>query len=134
MRPALVRNHEQETLMKRKAIAWIAAFCAVAAMAQPGAPSTDAKSFAALMHESMGRMHHGMTAAHASGDPDRAFVRMMIPHHQGAIDMSKALLLYGKDRELQQLAKSIIAEQQNEIQLMQLWLAKHPPSAKSGGK
>ena len=87
--------------------------------------------FRMVFSQSMERKHHGMTAAAASGDPDRAFVQMMIPHHQGAIDMGKALLLYGKDWEMQQLAKSILAEQQNEIQLMRLWLAKHPPSAKS---
>jgi uncharacterized protein (DUF305 family) len=80
----------------------------------------------------MERMHHAMMTATPSGDPDRAFVRMMIPHHQGAIDMSRAILLYGKDRELQQLAKSIIAEQQNEIQLMHLWLIRHPAAARNG--
>ena len=100
------------------------AFAAVA-MAQHPTPSFDS-----LMRRSMEHMHHGMAAASPSGDPDRDFVRMMVPHHQGAVDMSKALLLYGKDRELQQLAKSIIAEQQNEIQLMTLWLARHPASAK----
>jgi len=78
------------------------------------------------MNTAMSQMHHGMTAGLPSSDPDHAFVRMMIPHHQGAVDMSKALLLYGKDRELQQLAKSIIAAQQSEIQLMNLWLARHP--------
>ena len=102
---------------------------AAAARAQHSKPG-EATGFSTLMKQSMERMHHGMTAEPASGDPDGVFVRMMIPHHQGAIDMSKALLLYGKDRELQQLAKSIIAEQQNEIQLMQLWLAKQPSSAK----
>ena len=107
----------------------VVAIFAVAALAQHSKPG-EAIGFSALMQQSMERMHHGMTAAPESGDPDGVFVRMMIPHHQGAIDMSKALLLYGKDRELQQLAKSIIAEQQNEIQFMQLWLAKHPSSAK----
>ena len=53
---------------------------------------------------------------------------MMIPHHQGAIDMAKALLLYGKDEQLKRLAQEIIADQQNELQLMQLWLAKHSPA------
>ena len=108
--------------------ACVATFAAAAPAQHPKPGETT--GFSTLMQQSMDRMHHGMTAAPASGDPDGVFVRMMIPHHQGAIDMSKALLLYGKDRELQQLAKSIIAEQQNEIQLMQLWLAKHPSSAK----
>jgi uncharacterized protein (DUF305 family) len=50
---------------------------------------------------------------------------MMIPHHQGAIDMAKALLLYGKDAQLRRLAQEIITDQQSEIQLMQLWLRHH---------
>lgn len=89
----------------------------------PVTPSTKAyRAASAKMHKDM--------AFPYTGDADRDFAAGMIPHHQGAIDMSKALLLYGKDRELQQLAKSIIAEQQTEIQLMRLWLAKHPSSAK----
>jgi uncharacterized protein (DUF305 family) len=105
--------------------------CAMSAAAQH-ATGSGAKSFAALMNEAMSEMHHGMAAGASSVDPDRTFVRMMIPHHQGAVDMSKALLLYGKDRELQQLAKSIVAEQQSEIQLMQLWLARHPQGNAAG--
>jgi len=51
---------------------------------------------------------------------------MMIPHHQGAVDMAKAVLLYTKDPEVRNLALGIIAEQQVEIQRMQAWLARHP--------
>ena len=54
---------------------------------------------------------------------------MMIPHHQGAIDMAKALLLYGKDQQLKRLAQEIIADQQIEVQLMQLWLTKQSGDA-----
>lgn len=76
------------------------------------------------------RMHHAMMHAPRTGEPDRDFVEQMIPHHQGAIDMARALLMNGHDKELQQLAKSIITDQQNEIQLMRIWLKKHPrPSA-----
>jgi uncharacterized protein (DUF305 family) len=49
----------------------------------------------------------------------------MIPHHQGAIDMAKSLLLYGKDPQTRRLAQEIITDQQSEIQLMQLWLTQH---------
>jgi uncharacterized protein (DUF305 family) len=70
-----------------------------------------------------------MHSAPYTGDPDRDFVTMMIPHHQGAIDMAKAILLYGKDEQLKRLAQEIIADQQNEVQLMQLWLSKHPGHA-----
>jgi len=49
----------------------------------------------------------------------------MIPHHQGAIDMAKGELSYGKDPAMRRLAQEIIADQQSEIDLMNLWLKKH---------
>jgi uncharacterized protein (DUF305 family) len=90
--------------------------------------STD-RTFDQLMGDSMNVMHKGMHSAPYTGNPDRDFVTMMIPHHQGAIDMAKAILLYGKDEQLKRLAQEIIADQQNEVQLMQLWLSKHPDGA-----
>jgi uncharacterized protein (DUF305 family) len=84
------------------------------------------KTFNQLMGEAMSVMHKGMHSAGYTGEPDHDFVTMMIPHHQGAIDMAKALLLYGKDQQLKRLAQEIIADQQNEVQLMQLWLTKRP--------
>ena len=83
------------------------------------------KTFDQLMTDAMNVMHKGMQTAPYTGDPDRDFVTMMIPHHQGAIDMAKALLLYGKDPQLRRLAQEIITDQQSEIQLMQLWLKQH---------
>ena len=77
----------------------------------------------------MNVMHKGMQSTPHTGNPDRDFVTMMIPHHQGAIDMAKAILLYGKDEQLKRLAQEIIADQQNEVQLMHLWLSKHPDGA-----
>jgi len=78
------------------------------------------RTFDQLMGDAMSVMHKGMHSAPYTGDPDRDFVTMMIPHHQGAIDMAKAILLYGKDEQLKRLAQEIIADQQNEVQLMQL--------------
>ena len=83
------------------------------------------KTFSQLMGDAMSRMHKGMHSAPYTGEPDRDFVTMMIPHHQGAIDMAKALLLYGKDPQMRRLAQEIIIDQQSEIQLMQLWLKQH---------
>ena len=83
------------------------------------------KTFDQLMADAMSVMHKGMHTARHTGDPDRDFVTMMIPHHQGAIDMAKALLLYGKDPQMRRLAQEIITDQQSEIELMQLWLKRH---------
>ena len=63
------------------------------------------------------RMHAGMEIA-PSGDVDQDFVRMMIPHHQGAIDMARVLLKHGRDERLRRLAQAIIVEQGQEITYM----------------
>jgi uncharacterized protein (DUF305 family) len=88
--------------------------------------ATSERSFQDLMDEAMARMHAGMEGAPRTGDPDRDFVTQMIPHHQGAIDMAKALLVHGKDPALQRLAKEIITDQRSEIDLMRAWLEAHP--------
>jgi uncharacterized protein (DUF305 family) len=62
-------------------------------------------------------MHNAMDVA-PSGDIDRDFARMMIPHHQGAIDMALVLLKYGRDQKLKRLAQSILVEQGQEIAYM----------------
>ena len=62
------------------------------AQAPPAFVASTAKPFAQLMDDAMAVMDHGMRAAPMNGDPDHDFVTMMIPHHQGAIDMAKALL------------------------------------------
>ena len=67
------------------------------------------------------RMHDGMEIA-PSGNIDRDFARMMIPHHQGAIDMARVLLKYGQDERLKRLAQSIIIEQGQEITYMRTLL------------
>ena len=74
---------------------------------------------------SMDKMHMAMGAVKPSGDDDVDFVRLMIPHHQAAIDMAKAHLLYGKDPQMRRLAQEIITDQQSEIELMQQWLKVH---------
>lgn len=98
-----------------------------AALAQ-GTPPTDPadnpadKAFINAMHDMMMGMHRGMP----TGDTDADFVRMMLPHHQAAVDMAKAELQYGKDPEIKKLAKDIVAAQEREIALMKAWADKHP--------
>jgi len=70
----------------------------------------------------MDTMMQNMDTVPMSGSADIDFIRMMMPHHQGAIEMAKYEIKYGTNFEMIQLAKSIIAEQTNEIQQMQLWL------------
>jgi uncharacterized protein (DUF305 family) len=84
------------------------------------ASSAPAKSEDAFMHENavtMDRMMAGMNVP-PTGDVDRDFTRMMIPHHQGAIEMAQTVLRYGKNEELKALARGIIAKQTEEIALM----------------
>ena len=102
---------------------WIAAAVAVSPVTTARPFAND---FAAQLDRAMETMHHGMASAPRTGDPDRDFVTSMIPHHQGAIDMARALLLYGKDPALRRLAEGIIADQQTEIALMRRWLEQHP--------
>ncbi len=93
----------------------------------PAGVST-AKPFAALMESAMAVMDDGMKRAPMTGDPDHDFAAMMIPHHQGAIDMAKAELLYGKNPVLRRLAQEIIVSQASEITVMQTELKKPPVS------
>lgn len=89
------------------------------------------RPFARLMDEAMAIMERDMQAAPMNGQPGHDFVTMMLPHHQGAIDMAKAVLLNTRDPELRNLALGIIAEQQNEINVMRAWLRRHPDHEES---
>jgi uncharacterized protein (DUF305 family) len=79
----------------------------------------------------MDRMMKDM-AARPTGDVDRDFVAMMVPHHQGAVDMAKAVLRYGKNEQLRRLAQEIIVTQQQEIAAMRMAVGEPlPPSVAS---
>jgi uncharacterized protein (DUF305 family) len=84
-----------------------------------------ADDFYSLMNDAMDRMHVTMHVT-PTGDADRDFARMMIPHHQGAIDMAIVELRFGKDERLRRLAQAIIIEQGKEIALMQSILGDAP--------
>jgi uncharacterized protein (DUF305 family) len=86
---------------------------------KPAASPAD-KAFAASMQTMMKGMN-----VRPTGKPDKDFVLMMMPHHQGAIDMAKVELQYGTDPEMRQLATDIVAAQEKEIAEMKDWLAKN---------
>jgi uncharacterized protein (DUF305 family) len=92
-----------------------------------GTPS--AASFTSSMMQAMERMHKDMNIV-PSGDPDRDFAAMMIPHHQGAVDMAKVELQFGKNPVLRRLAQGIIVEQLQEIEVMQRELRQLPAASK----
>jgi uncharacterized protein (DUF305 family) len=76
------------------------------------------------MSGGMKRMDRQMAGAPMNGNVDHDFASMMIPHHQGAIDMAKAELIHGKDPVMRRLAQEILVDQQSEIDAMRLWLGK----------
>lgn len=99
------------------------------ALASAPVPKAYVQAFASDMAVAMDRMHHDMMVL-ASGDPDRDFAAMMIPHHQGAIDMAKVQLRYGRDAALRRLAQKIIIEQAQEIAVMQRFVDQHSATAR----
>jgi uncharacterized protein (DUF305 family) len=82
------------------------------------------------LQQGIEKMHAGMQSIKPSGDNDVDFVKLMMPHHQGAIDMAKAELLYGRDPQMRRLAQEIITDQQSETELMHLWLKRQSPDLK----
>ena len=72
------------------------------------------------MGSSMDQMMGSMMGKNED-DFDQAFMRAMIVHHEGAIQMAKAAQTQAKHEELKKLADDIIVAQTKEIQMMQLW-------------
>jgi uncharacterized protein (DUF305 family) len=101
------------------------ASCAVLVLALAGGGSASTPDdFRTTMNDAIARMHVAMQVPF-TGDADRDFARMMIPHHQGAIDMALVELRYGKDERLKRLAQEIIVSQKQEIEVMHLALREH---------
>jgi uncharacterized protein (DUF305 family) len=87
------------------------------------AAGTTPAAFAHEMHQAMAKMMSAMSAAPMTADVDQDFLSMMIPHHAGAVEMARLLLVHGDDPLVRQLAEEIIASQQAEIASMQGRLA-----------
>ena len=79
------------------------------------------KPFIAASSAAMEQMMKAM-AIRPSGDVDRDFVAMMVPHHESAIAMAQAELRYGKNEQLRRMAQEIVVKQQQEIAAMRLAL------------
>lgn len=70
------------------------------------------------------KMHAAMDITY-TGNADADFVKGMIPHHEGAVDMAKIVLAFGKDAEVRKLAEGVIKAQEEEIAWMKSWLQKN---------
>jgi Domain of unknown function (DUF305) len=111
----------------RAAVALIAAGLVAAAAALAAGP--EEVPFLAENDAAMNKMMAEMKIT-PSGDVDADFVAMMVPHHQGAIDMAKAELRYGRNEQLRRIAQEIIVTQQQEIAAMRVALGQ--PLSPSG--
>jgi uncharacterized protein (DUF305 family) len=87
------------------------------------------------MDRDMQKMMTDMHSPGYTGDADVDFLAMMIPHHQGAVDMARLVLIHGKDPLSRKLAEEIIASQTAEIAAMRarLEILRRAPDADPGG-
>ena len=94
----------------------------MASMKPKGDQGPSSQAFAAIN----ARMHEGMNITF-TGNADVDFVRGMIPHHAGAVDMAKVVMAFGKDPEIRKLAEAVVKAQEAEIAMMNEWLTKNAP-------
>lgn len=92
-------------------------------------PGPDAHPFEKQMYADMAKMMRDMHAPGYTGNWDIDFMTMMIPHHQGAIDMAELVIEHGKDPAVRRLAEQIIAAQHEEIEFM----TRHIETLRHGG-
>jgi uncharacterized protein (DUF305 family) len=121
------------TLLRRATMLAVVVAAAVPATAHDrthpgdGAPTA---AYAAENDAAMATMMHDM-AVPSTGDVDRDFVAMMVAHHQGAIDMARALLRHGHNEQLRRIAQEIIVDQMQEIAAMKLAVGDPVPTPRA---
>jgi uncharacterized protein (DUF305 family) len=110
-------------LYKFAATGTLLVFAAVGAAAYATGP--DEKPFLAENKAAMTKMMAAMQTK-PTGDVDRDFVDMMVPHHQGAVDMARAVLRHGRNEQIRRIAQEIIANQEQEIVAMRRAVGEQP--------
>src|SRR5258708_9765462 len=120
-------------LLRRTLVGLVVAMCALALVYATACSSRSSEDtpFMAKSDAALAQMMAAMRNK-PSGDADTAFVAMMVPHHQGAIDMAEAELSYGRNARLRGLAQEIIVTQQEEIAEMRLALVSAAASPSAG--
>ena len=89
-----------------------------------GSPSTqESVSPSIAAYQSINDQMHSAMSIEFTGDADIDFVRGMIPHHEGAVEMAKVVLAHGSDPEIRALAEAVVKAQEEEIEMMYRWLA-----------
>jgi hypothetical protein len=134
---SLIRDAVTLTVAPLAVVCAVGAIFLASAQALPeicATPTADVgaeSSFLAENGSAMKKMMGGM-AVKPTGDVDADFVAMMVPHHQGAIDMALAVLRYGRNPQIRRLAQEIVVTQQQEIAVMRLAVDQPlPPSGAS---
>ncbi|HEU0133525.1 MAG TPA: DUF305 domain-containing protein [Allosphingosinicella sp.] len=104
-------------------------YCALRGPAAPAGPAAPPAGPGAEMMGAMDRMHVTAGKTAMTGDIDRDFVALMVPHHQSAVEMARVYLRDGRDPELRRLAENVVASQEAEIRQMR---GRAPASAGAG--
>ncbi len=104
-----------------------------AATRMHGSSSASGDAYNEMM-QPMHTMHQAMSSVQSTGNPDKDFIILMVPHHEAAVDMAKAYLKHGQNNKLRKMAQSIVDSQETEIREMQDELRKLGGATSPGGK